>query len=200
MNSTVLWYTSQATGIVSLVMFTLVMLLGVTVAGHGRLPGLPRFSVVALHRSISLLSMVFLAVHIVTAVLDTYVNISAVSAVVPFASSYEPLWIGLGAVAVDLMIALIISSLLRAKINPKVWRAIHWLAYACWPIAIAHTIGLGAGSGSLISGWGLWLTITCVLAVAAGVAWRIAVELGRRRRSTPAQVLHSTTKRIGAGV
>ena len=200
MNSTVLWYTSQATGIVSLVMFTLVMLLGVTVAGHGRLPGLPRFSVVALHRSISLLAMVFLVVHIVTAVLDTYVDISAVSALIPFASAYQPLWIGLGAVAVDLMIALVVSSLLRAKINARVWRAIHWLAYACWPIAIAHTIGLGSGNGSAIDGWGLWLTIGCVLAVAAGVAWRVAVELRRRRQSTPAHILNTTTTRIGAGV
>jgi methionine sulfoxide reductase heme-binding subunit len=195
MNSSVLWYASQATGIVSLVLYTIVMLLGITVAGQGTLPGLPRFSVVALHRSISLLSIVFLAVHIGTALLDSYVDISFISTFVPFASSYQPLWIGLGAVAVDLMIALVATSLLRGRISPRFWRVVHWLAYAFWPVAIAHTIGLGAGSGELISGWGLWLTIACVLAVAAALIWRVVVQLERSRR-TPAQVLQETRSEV----
>ena len=195
MSSSVLWYASQATGIVSLVLYTIVMLLGITVAGQGTLPGLPKFSVVALHRSISLLSIVFLAVHIGTALLDSYVNISFVSTFVPFASAYEPLWIGLGAVAVDLMIALVATSLLRGRISPRFWRAVHWLAYAFWPVAIAHTIGLGAGEGKLISGWGLWLTLVCVLAVAAALVWRVVVRLEQARR-TPAQVLQTTRSEV----
>ena len=195
MNSSVLWYASQATGIVSLVLYTIVMLLGITVAGQGAMPGLPRFSVVALHRSISLLSIAFLAVHIGTALLDSYVDISFVSTFVPFASSYEPLWIGLGAVAVDLMIALVVTSLLRGRISPRFWRVVHWLAYAFWPVAIAHTIGLGAGSGGLISGWGLWLTIACVVAVAAALVWRVLTQQGRARR-TPAQVLEKTRSEV----
>ena len=195
MNSSVLWYASQATGIVSLVLYTIVMLLGITVAGQGAVPGLPRFSVVALHRSISLLSIVFLAVHIGTALLDSYVDISFISTFVPFASSYEPLWIGLGAVAVDLMIALVATSLLRGRISPRFWRVVHWLAYAFWPVAIAHTIGLGAGSGGLISGWGLWLTIVCVVAVAAAVVWRVVTQQELARR-TPAQVLEKTRSEV----
>ena len=195
MNSTVLWYLSQGTGIVSLVLYTAVMLLGIAVVGQGRLPGLPRFSVVALHRSISLLAIVFLALHIGTAILDSYVNISAISAIIPFTSSYEPLWIGLGAVAVDMMIALVVTSLLRDRINPRVWRAVHWLAYAFWPLVIAHTIGLGSGRGNLISGWQLWLTILCVLAVAAAVVWRVVYELQRSRR-TPAQILETTRSKV----
>jgi methionine sulfoxide reductase heme-binding subunit len=191
MNSTVLWYTSQGTGIVSLVLYTMVMLLGIAVVGQGRLPGLPRFSVVALHRSISLLSMVFLAIHIGTAILDSYVNISVISSFIPFAASYEPLWIGLGAVAVDLMLALIVTSLLRDRISPRVWRLVHWLAYAFWPIAIAHSIGLGSGTGTVLSGWQLWLTIACVLAVLGALGWRVAVRIERSRR-TPAQVLQTT--------
>lgn len=205
MNATALWYASQATGVVSLLMFTLVMLLGAAVAGQGRLPGLPRFGVVALHRSISLLALAFLAVHIGTAVLDSYVHISVVSVFVPFASAYQPLWIGLGAVAIDLMLALTISSLLRARIDPRLWRAVHWTAYACWPLAIAHTIALGAGRGTAQDGWGLWLTLGCVAAVAAGAAWRFAAGRARARR-TPAQVFHTTrngafpTTRSGAKV
>ena len=195
MNSTELWYLSQGTGVISLVLYTMVMLLGIAVVGQGRLPGLPRFSVVALHRSITLLSLVFLALHIGTAILDSYVNISVLSTFIPFASSYEPLWIGLGAVAVDLMIALVVTSLLRDRISPRFWRVVHWLAYAFWPIVIAHSIGLGSGTGTLMSGWQLWLTIACVLAVLGALVWRIVVQLERSRR-TPAQVLQTTRSEV----
>lgn len=197
MNATALWYLSQGTGVVSLVLYTAVMLLGIAVVGQGRLPGLPRFSVVALHRSISLLSLVFLALHIGTAILDGYVDISVLSTFVPFASAYEPLWIGLGAVAVDLTIALIVTSLLRDRISPRFWRVVHWLAYACWPIAIAHSIGLGSGTGRLMNGWQLWLTVACVLAVLGALAWRVSAERARSRR-TPAQVLHTTRSQVRA--
>jgi predicted ferric reductase len=195
MNSTALWYASQGTGVVSLVLYTMVMLLGIAVVGQGRVPGLPRFSVLALHRSISLLSIVFLAVHIGTAILDSYVDISVVSTVIPFASGYEPLWIGLGAVAVDLTIALVATSLVRDRFSPRFWRVVHWLAYAFWPVAIAHSIGLGSGRGTLMSGWQLWLTVACVLAVAGALGWRIKVERARSRR-TPAQVLHTTRSSV----
>ena len=95
------------------------------------------------------------------------------------------------------MIALVVTSLLRARISPRFWRAVHWLAYAFWPVAIAHTIGLGEGSGSLISGWEAWLTIACVLAVVAALIWRVIVRLEHSRR-TPAQVLQKTRSEVRA--
>jgi DMSO/TMAO reductase YedYZ heme-binding membrane subunit len=102
------------------------------------------------------------------------------------------LWIGLGTVAIDLMLALVVSSLLRARMNPRAWRAVHWLAYACWPLALAHTAGIGAGRGSAVDGWELWLTLGCAVAVAAGLAGRLAAERRRRARRTPAQILRTT--------
>jgi methionine sulfoxide reductase heme-binding subunit len=202
MSSSVLWYTSQATGLVCLVLFTAVVVLGVAVRTRQRLPGLPRFGTVALHRSISLLALAFLAVHIATSVADTYVDISPLSAILPFISAYQPLWIGLGAVAVDLMLAVAVTSLLRDRIGRRAWRALHWLAYAAWPIAVLHGFGLGGGDGSVMGGWELWLTGGCVLAVAAAVAWRLA---DRRREPTPEGVLRAadterTPEPVGAGI
>jgi sulfoxide reductase heme-binding subunit YedZ len=172
-SSTALWYASRATGIVALLMLTGVVVLGVAVQRQGRLPGLPRFAVVGLHRSISLLSVLFLAIHIGTAVADSYVNIRITDAVLPFLSSYEPLWMGLGTVALDLIIALIVTSLLRARIGRRTWRWVHWLAYVSWPVAVAHSFG---SSPDMQSGWLLALGIGCVLAVAAAVAWRLAAR------------------------
>jgi DMSO/TMAO reductase YedYZ heme-binding membrane subunit len=113
----------------------------------------------------------FIAVHIVTAVLDTYVHIPLLSAVVPFASGYERLWLGLGAISVDLMVAMIVTSLLRGRLNRVVWRAIHLLAYASWPVAFAHSLG---SSTDLQQGWLLVLAIACAAVVAAAVVFRLA--------------------------
>lgn len=172
-SSTALWYASRATGIVALLMLTGVVVLGVAVRRQSRLPGLPRFGVIGLHRSVSLLSAAFLVIHVVTAVADPYVTLRLTDAVLPFLASYKPLWIGLGAVSFDLMAAVVVTSLLRVRIGRPVWRAVHWLAYVSWPIAVAHSIG---SSTDMRSGWLLGLALACILAVAAAVVWRVAAE------------------------
>ena len=164
---TALWYASRATGVVCLLLLTAVVLLGVLVNRQGRLPGLPRFAVTGLHRNLSLLAVLFLAVHVLTAILDPFVTIGLAATVVPFASPYQPVWLGLGAVALDLMAALMLTSLARARIGRRAWRAVHWLAYACWPLALAHSLG---SSGDLRSGPLLWLSAACAAAVAAALA------------------------------
>jgi sulfoxide reductase heme-binding subunit YedZ len=116
-SSTALWYASRATGVVALVLLTVVVLLGILVTLRGRLPGLPRFATASLHRSMSLLAVAFIAVHVITAIADPYVTIGIAAAVIPFTSAYKPLWLGLGAISLDIMIALIVTSLARARIG-----------------------------------------------------------------------------------
>ena len=178
-SSTALWYASRATGVVCLVLFTLVVLLGILVNRQGRLPGLPRFAVTGLHRSVALLAVVFLVIHVLTAVADSYVTIQLAAAIIPFVSSYEPVQIGLGAVALDLIAALIITSLLRARMNRRLWRWVHWLAYAAYPVTILHSV---TSSADLRSGGLLALTAGCVLSVLATAAWRVTVP---RRVAAP---------------
>jgi methionine sulfoxide reductase heme-binding subunit len=169
-SSTALWYASRATGVVSLVLLSAVMIIGILVNRQGRLPGLPRFAVLGLHRNLSLLAVAFVAVHVITAVADSYVSISLAAAVIPFVSSYEPLWLGLGAVSLDLMIAVIVTSLLRRHIGRRAWRAVHWLAYASWPVAVVHGI---FSSKDLQSGPLLYLAVACIAAVTGALAWRV---------------------------
>ena len=172
------WYASRATGVVCLVLFTTVVVLGIVISKQRRLPGLPRFAGVSLHRYLSLLAVGFLAGHILTAVIDSFVSISLAAAIVPFVSAYQPWWLGLGAISVDLMLAVVVTSLLRARIGRRTWRVVHWLAYAAWPIAIAHSLGTGP---DVTSGPLLWLTAASIAAVSAVVAWRLAGAL----RATP---------------
>jgi predicted ferric reductase len=168
-SSTALWYASRATGLVTLLLLTAVTLLGVLVTRQGRLPGLPRFAVTGLHRNLSLLAVAFTAIHVLTAILDSYVSIPLTAAVVPFVSGYERLAIGLGTTTLDLMVAMIITSLLRRHMNPKLWRAIHWLAYVSWPVAVVHSM---LSSSDLLHGWMLTLAIACIVLVGAAAAWR----------------------------
>src|SRR6202453_4842121 len=168
--STAFWYASRATGIVALLLLTAVLVLGMMVNRQGRLPGLPRFAVTSLHRNLSLLSVAFIVVHVLTAVLDTFVSIPATAGVVPFVSGYERFWLGLGAISFDLMLAMIVTSLLRGRLNRVLWQAIHLLAYLSWPVAFAHGIG---SSTDLQRGWLLYLAVGCAVLVVAAVGWRL---------------------------
>jgi methionine sulfoxide reductase heme-binding subunit len=160
------WYLTRGTGVVALLFVTAAVVIGIIASlrvGGGRGP---RFVVAGLHRNISLLTVTFIVVHVVTTVLDAYAPISFVDAVVPFVSSYRPVWLGLGAVAFDIILALIITSLVRVRLGLKTWRFVHWFAYACFPIAVVHALGTGSDARQH---WMLNLVIACtgVIVIAA---------------------------------
>ena len=170
-SSTVLWYASRATGVVALLLMTAVVLLGLTVTRQCRLPGLPRFAVTGLHRNLSMVAVVFVGLHVLTAIADSYVNIPLTAVIVPLASPYERLWIGLGAVSLDITVAVIVTSLLRRHLSRRLWRAVHLLAYLSWPVAWLHSI---SSSRDMLHSWMFLLAAGCALAVVGGVGWRLA--------------------------
>jgi len=182
-SSTPLWYATRATGIVALVLLTISMALGLLSSVRYQRPEWPRFVTLALHRNVALVALGFTAIHVLTTVLDSFVSIPLADAFIPFISSYRPIWVGFGAIALDLMIALIITSVLRARMTLRSWRFVHWGAYLCWPVAVLH--GLGTGTDTPVR-WMLLLTAGCVLAVAGLTLWRLA--LGWQSRPAAAAV------------
>jgi predicted ferric reductase len=164
------WYLTRSTGAVSLLLLTLAVALGVLDVRRWSSPQWPRFMIDTLHRNVSLLAMVFLALHILTSVLDSFAPISIVDAVIPFAGSYRPFWLGLGALSFDLLVAVTITSMMRRRVGYASWRAVHWLTYASWPIALLH--GFGTGS-DVKSSWLLLLSIACLLVVLGAVLARV---------------------------
>jgi sulfoxide reductase heme-binding subunit YedZ len=166
-----IWAVGRGTGVMALVLFSLTMVLGLVTRRGAALPGLPRFASLVLHRNASLLGVVFLAGHVVSMVVDPYAGVSLVATVVPLTASYRPLWVGLGALALDVLAAVLVTSLLRGRIPARAWRAVHWLAYALWPLAVVHTFGSGTDA------WAPWLLavqVPCIAAVAAAGVWRVA--------------------------
>jgi sulfoxide reductase heme-binding subunit YedZ len=172
MIESLLWYATRGAGIASLIMLTAVVALGVLTAVRWHTPGWPRFLTAEFHQSVSLLTLVFLAIHILIAVLDPYTSLGLNAALVPFSSPYRQIWLGLGGVAMYLIAAIIVTSLFRPWFGRRTWRVVHWLTYAAWPIALIHGLGTGSDSGAL---WMWLLDGACLLTVGAAVWWRATV-------------------------
>jgi ferric reductase like protein len=173
------WYLTRSTGWVALLLLTATMVLGVIDVGRWSTARWPRFVLDSLHRSVSLLVLAFLAVHILTAILDSFAPIRVLDVLVPFVGRYRPVWLGLGTLALDLLLAVAITSLLRQRIGHRAWRVVHWLAYACWPVALVHAMGTGS---DVKGGWSLALGAICVLAVLAATCARALHGWPARRR------------------
>ncbi len=184
------WYLSRAGGAVSLLLLTATVVLGVLDVSRWSSERWPRFVVDGLHRNVALLALMTLAIHIVSAVVDSFAPIRVTDAVIPFISAYRPIWLGMGALAFDILLAVTLTSLARVTLGHAAWRAVHWAAYACWPLALLHGLGTGTDTPSL---WMLALSTTCLVAVLIAAAWRTADgwpnDMGRRKLAATALVL-----------
>lgn len=168
----VLWFAARGAGIVSLLLSTAVVCLGLLTAVRFERREWPRFLTVELHRSIALVSVIFVAIHVVTAVLDPFTSLGIFAALVPLASSYRPVDVAFGVISVYLVLAVLLTSLVRDRLGRRTWRAIHWLAYAAWPMAVLHSLTAGSDA---FAPWMLAILAGCCAAVLGVLVWRWSV-------------------------
>ena len=164
------WYLTRGSGAAALVLLTGSVVIGVAHVLRWRSRMLPRFVVDDLHRFLSLAALALVVAHVITSVLDSFAPVSIVDAFVPFGGRYRPLWLGFGAIAFDLMLILTVTSIWRARLGYRAWRVIHWAAWACWPVALLHSLGTGS---DIKRSWMLILGIGCAAAVAIAAAARL---------------------------
>ena len=175
--SEALWALGRGTGVVALVMFTVTKVLGIVSRSGRPLAGLGRFGVNEVHRTAALTGIGLIAAHVVSLFFDPFAQLRLVDFALPFVGTYRPLYLGLGTLAVDVLLVVTVVSLLRDRVGPRVFKAVHWLTYLLWPVALVH--GLGTGSDA----WSLWMdavTGACTLAVGAAVAWRLLPSFAER--------------------
>lgn len=175
-----LWALGRGTGVVALVMFTVTLVLGILTRSGRPMLGLGRFGVAEVHRTAALTGTGLVAVHLVSLFLDPYAQLKVVDFVAPFVGSYRPFWLGLGTLAVDLLVVITVVSLLRERVGPRVFKAVHWATYALWPIALTHALGNGSDNGSP---WLQSLALACVVAVGSALTWRLTGSYAERGRT-----------------
>lgn len=177
-----LWYLGRGTGLTALVMFTLAVCLGVLTRSGRSGAGLSRYALADLHRTVALTGTVLVGVHVGTLLFDPFAQLHLVDLAFPFLASYRPAFLGLGTLAIDLLLAVVVTSLLRHRIGPRAFRAVHWATYLMWPLAFLHALGAGTDAAT---SWFAWLAVGCALAVAGAVGWRLSGAFaGRGRRRT----------------
>jgi sulfoxide reductase heme-binding subunit YedZ len=183
-SSPVDWYAARAAGVAAYVLLSAVVVLGVTMAGRKALPRWPRFAVEDVHRFGGLLVGTFVGIHVLTIAIDSYMPFSIGSLVVPLVSTYKPLWVGLGIVAAELLLALAVTNHYRDRLEYRFWRRAHYANFAVWGAASLHGLGSGTDRSAL---WLVALYALCTAAVVAGASWRVA-----RGRLRVAPVLAAT--------
>lgn len=179
MSTQILWFATRGAGVVTLILFSAVTCLGLLSVARAQSSWWPRFLTVEFHRTLALLSVAFVAIHVATAVFDPFTHLGIAAALVPLASAYRPLPVAFGVVSVWLVGAVIVTSLLRERIGHRLWRAIHWTAYASWPLAVEHTLTAGSDA---FSPWLLGVAALSVLAVGASLLVRATSQGSNRSR------------------
>ena len=171
------WFLSRSSGVIAMALLTLSMVLGIGATTRLSSSRWPRFVTQGLHRNVSLYVLALTVLHVIAVVLDDYVVIGIPESIIPFIGDYRPIWLGLGTLSSDLAIAVVVTSLMRQRIGYETWRAVHWTSYACWPLAIVHTLGTGSDTRK---DWAIWFVVANVALVLLAVAWRIVEGLPRR--------------------
>lgn len=176
-GSSPLWYLTRSTAIVGFVLLSVSFAFGLAATKRAMASRLwPRIATQELHRNVSLLALAFIVAHIITTLADSFVTVGWWAWIIPGAAHYRGFWVAFGTVAFDLIVVVIVTSLIRDRLPLKVWRAIHWAAYAIWPLAFVHF--LKTGTDAAHGRWGIYLDLACLLGLAAatGIRWLTSDE------------------------
>ncbi len=187
LTSPYLWYTARATGVVALVLLTLTLVLGSFVSTRVGGNAVGRFEINELHRSIALLSVVFVAIHVTVTVLDSYVPIGLPSILIPFTSAYRRVPVAIGTIALDLMLATWITSLFKERLRYSTWRFVHWFSWICFATAVVHGFLTGTDAHRT---WSIIVTVTCLALVLLAGLWRVT----QRPQRAGGRTAHSPLK------
>jgi len=171
------WYAARAGGIVAYVLLSAVVVVGLSLSSKRNVKRWPRFAVEDVHRFGGLLTGTFIAIHVAAIAIDAYLPFSLVSIVVPFVSTYRPLWVGVGIVATELLLAIAVTNRMRGQIPHRTWRRVHYLTFAVWVGATVHAVGSGTDRRTP---WLLLIEIVAVGAVSGLTVWRVLHARGAR--------------------
>jgi methionine sulfoxide reductase heme-binding subunit len=177
-----IWYTIRASGIVTWGLVTASVLWGLLLSSRSTRRPRPAW-VLDLHRFIAGLSFAFLAVHVGLLLADSYIGFSPSALAVPFASHWRPAAVAWGILALYMLVAIEVTSLLMARLSRRLWHAVHLGSFAVFAAATVHGLTAGTDAGKPVS---RVFAIGSIVAVVLLTVLRVVARLRRRARAVPA--------------
>ncbi len=170
MSPQVWWYVARASGIIAWVLVSASVVFGLWVSLRlTRTRPRPAW-VLDIHRFLGGLSVVFVGVHLLGLVADSYIDFGLREILVPFASGWKPLAVAWGVVGLYLLLAIEITSLLMRRLPRRAWHAVHLSSFGLFVVATVHMLTAGTDSGSSVLQWcALGITVPVVFLTAARV-------------------------------
>jgi predicted ferric reductase len=175
---TLAWFISRGAGVVGYLLITGSMIYGLMITTRTATGAVPAPVSFGMHEFIAWLGLVFIAVHAVVLLWDGYIKYSLASVLVPFASSYRPVWVGIGQIAFYLSALLAASFYAKKRIGHKTWRLIHYASFATFILATLHGLFSGSDTKALPM---QAIYISAVAAVLFLTVLRILLPRGRVR-------------------
>jgi methionine sulfoxide reductase heme-binding subunit len=181
MLATLTWYVTRASGVVAYALLSASVIFGLLMSGrlHGRRPSRPWM--LDVHRMLGGLAVLLVGVHLTALLLDGFVHFDLFGVLVPFASSWNPAAVAAGVVALWMLAAVEITSLLRDRIPNRTWRRIHLLSFGAFLLASVHFVAAGTDAASPV-------VIVSLLAVVATVVGLTVLRVAQMSSSTPPRV------------
>ena len=156
------WYTARAGGIVAWALLAASVVWGLWLSGRVRPFGVRPAWILDLHRFLGGLATIFVGVHVLAILADSYTTIGLSDVLVPFASTWHPVAVAWGVVGFYLLLAVELTSLARKRLPARVWRRIHVMALPLYVLATIHYLSAGTDAMNPISLGAVGVSTTAV--------------------------------------
>jgi methionine sulfoxide reductase heme-binding subunit len=166
----VIWYVARGSAVAAEIALSFALVIGMLLGAGVKSPAWPMAASKHVHRAVAIAASCLIGLHIAAILADSFIHFSPLDAVVPFRAPYRGLWVGLGTIAFDALILLLVATALRRRMPYGVWRLLHRLAFPIWVLAVIH--GLGAGTDAPAA-WLQLITASCIAVVGAGFLMRL---------------------------
>ena len=176
------WDTTRAGGFTAYILLTLSVLLGLALSLRWQPRWFPRLISYELHVWITVLSFIFLGVHIFASWIDPFTRFGLDELLIPFVSHYRPLWMALGIVAMYLSLAVTLSLFVRRQIGYTWWLRLHELSFAVWALSTIHGLATGSDTRTI---WGIELYIISAILVCGLLCVRLLQPVAPGGRTHP---------------
>ena len=202
------WYTARAGGIVAWALLAASVIWGLWLSGRVRPLGARPAWILDLHRFLGGLATIFVGVHVGSILLDSYTTFGLSDVLVPFASSWHPVAVAWGVVALYVLLAVELTSLARHRLPFRVWRTLHVASLPLFVLATVHYVAAGTDASNGISLGSIGVATALVLMLFARRMHEVRARGGglipappsRRSPGAPSLPVHVPTVAAGNSV